>query len=283
MILVFGANGQVGTELRKLLPDGVFLAREQADFADSSGLPDLVERFTPDAVINAAAYTAVDKAEDEEELARAINADAPARLAVACRLRGIPLVHISTDYVYDGSGTTPVAPGTPEHPSSAYGRSKLEGDLSVLRSGAISAVLRTSWVFSAHGRNFVKTMLALAGKHGQLRIVSDQVGGPTSAASIAAACVETVRQLTADPGKSGLYHFAGTPDVSWAEFAREIFSQSGLEVEVVDIGTADYPTRAIRPLNSRLDCSSLSELGLKRPDWKADLGDVLKELRVAND
>lgn len=282
-ILVFGKTGQVARELQALAPvmaPMIALGREVADLATSGACATAIEHFVPTAVINAAAYTAVDRAEDEEELATQINGTAPAEMARACAARDIPFVHLSTDYVFDGSGEAPWRPDDPVAPISAYGRSKLAGERGVAAVGGRYAILRTSWVFSAHGQNFVKTMLRLGAERDQLRVVADQIGGPTPAASISQACLTIADQLAKDAAKAGIYHFAGAPDTSWADFARAIFAQAGLACNVADIDTADYPTPARRPSNSRLDCSEAeAAFGIGRPNWQIGLGAVLQELK----
>ncbi|HDR29637.1 dTDP-4-dehydrorhamnose reductase [Rhodovulum sp.] len=279
MILVFGRTGQVARELAHLAPGAVFLGREGADLADPDACAAAIAAHAPRAVINAAAWTAVDRAETEEALATLINGTAPGAMARECAARAIPFVHISTDYVFDGSGTRPWRPDDPTGPISAYGRSKLAGERAVRAAGGAHAILRTSWVFSAHGANFVKTMLRLGAERDALRIVADQVGGPTPAADIAAACLGLLRGLEKDPDTAGTYHFAGAPDVSWAGFACEIFAQAGLRVAVEEIAAAQYPTPARRPLNSRLDCAALEiRFGITRPDWRKGLVQVLAQL-----
>ncbi|MEQ8784380.1 MAG: dTDP-4-dehydrorhamnose reductase [Roseibium album] len=280
MILVFGSSGQVASELRALVPDAVFLGRDKVDLSREADLGPVIERYNPDGIINAAAYTTVDKAEEDEDLALIINAQRPREMARAAHKLGVPLVHISTDYVFDGGGEAAFLPDAATGPLGAYGRTKLRGEEAIQKEGANCAILRTSWVFSAHGANFLKTMLRLSETRDRLTIVADQVGGPTPAAAIADACVEVVRQLMNEPAKSGIYHFSGAPDVSWAQFAREIFYQAGRKVHVEDIPTSDFPTPARRPLNSRLDCRSLSVFGLDRPDWKAGVADTLTKLGV---
>ncbi|OWX98824.1 dTDP-4-dehydrorhamnose reductase [Thioclava sp. IC9] len=280
MILVFGQTGQVAQELRRLVPDAAFLGRNRVDLNDPGATAKAIREAKPEAVINAAAYTAVDKAEEEEALAQTVNGDAPAAMAEACRDLGIPVVHISTDYVFDGSGDAPFKPTDPTRPLGAYGRTKLTGEEAIRAAGGPFAILRTSWVFSAHGGNFVKTMLRLSESRDHLTIVADQIGGPTPAKAIAEACLTMAQELQRAPEKSGVYHFAGSPDVSWAGFAREIFAQAGRSVTVVDIPTAEYPTPAKRPLNSRLDCSDLAVFGLNRPDWISGLNEVLTELEA---
>jgi len=281
--LVFGRSGQVATELARLLPGAAFLGRAEADLARPGAAAAAIAEHAPSAVINAAAWTAVDAAETEEEAALRLNAEAPGEMARACAARGIPFLHVSTDYVFDGSGDRPWRPEDPVAPLGAYGRTKLAGEAAVRASGAAHAILRTSWVFSAHGANFVKTMLRLGAGRDSLRVVADQIGGPTPAADIAAALVglaermgpETAGQGTVSPG---ILHFAGAPDVSWAGFAREIMDRAGLACRIDEIGSADYPTPAARPRNSRLDCAGLAGWGLTRPDWRAGLDAVLAEL-----
>jgi len=278
-LLVFGATGQLARELARLAPAAGFLSRADADLSDPEACAAAIAARAPEVVINAAAYTAVDRAEAEEALATTVNGAAPAAMARECARQRIPFVHVSTDYVFDGSGTRPWAPGDASAPINAYGRSKLAGEEGVRAAGGTHAILRTAWVFSAHGSNFVKTMLRLGSERDRLTIVADQIGGPTPAAAIAAACVEIARQLARDPGKSGTWHFSGAPEVSWADFAREIFRRAGRRVTVEDIPTAGYPTPARRPLNARLDCSATEAVfGIGRPDWREGLGAVLREL-----
>jgi dTDP-4-dehydrorhamnose reductase len=278
-LLVFGLTGQVATELRARAPDAVALGRDAADLTDPEACAAAIRDHAPSAVINAAAYTAVDRAEEEEELATTVNGAAPGAMARACAGLGIPIVHISTDYVFAGDGETPWRPDNPVAPLGAYGRSKLAGEAAVREAGGTHAILRTSWVVSAHGHNFVKTMLRLGAERDKLTIVADQVGGPTPARDIAAACLSIAGQLARDPGKSGTYHFSGAPDTSWAGFARAIFDAAGLSCAVENIPTSAYPTPARRPLNSRMDCSTTEQvLGISRPDWRAGLRDILDDL-----
>ena len=277
-LLAFGKTGQVARELAGY--QGITcLSRAEADLSDPEACAAAIRAQVPRAVINAAAYTGVDKAESEEALAHVINGEAPGAMAQACAELGIPFVHISTDYVFDGSGGTPWRSDARPAPINAYGRSKLAGERVVAAAGGAWAVLRTSWVVSAHGNNFVKTMLRLGRERDRLTIVADQIGGPTPARAIAAACVRMAETLASEPDKAGLYHFAGAPDVSWADFAREIFAQAGLACAVADIPSSDYPTPAARPLNSRLDCSALETVfAVPRPDWRQGLRDILKDL-----
>jgi dTDP-4-dehydrorhamnose reductase len=279
-ILVFGKTGQVARELARIAPDAVFLGRDEADLMDPAACAAAVAASDADAILNAAAWTAVDKAEAEEAAATVVNGEAPAAMARAAAAKGVPFLHVSTDYVFDGAGDRAFAPDHPTAPLGAYGRSKLAGEVGVRTAGGNHLILRTSWVVSAHGANFVKTMLRLAETRETINVVADQIGGPTPAAAIAAALVDMAGQLAADPAKSGTYHFSGAPDVSWAGFAREIFRQAGLATKVEDIPTSAYPTPARRPLNSRLDCTTLQDrFGIPRPDWRQGLADILKELR----
>lgn len=280
MILVFGRTGQVATELQHS-GDVLALGRDQADLSDPVACAQRIRALAPRAVINAAAYTAVDKAEEDEELATIINGDTPTAIAQACAEMKIPLVHISSDYVFEGSGEVPWKPGDTTAPQNAYGRSKLAGEEGILGSGATYAILRTSWVVSAHGANFVKTMLRLSETRDALSVVADQIGGPTPARDIAGACLMIAQQLQEDPSKSGIYHYSGAPSVSWAGFASEIFTQAARPMTVTQIQTAAYPTPAKRPLNSRMDCSSTnSTFGIEQPDWRIGLKVMLKELEV---
>jgi len=280
-LLVFGQTGQVARELARVAPQAVFLGRGQADLADPAACAAAIHAHRPDAVINAAAWTAVDRAETEEAAALLVNAAAPGAMAQACADLGAPLVHISTDYVFDGSGQVAWKPGDTPAPQNAYGRTKLAGEVAVQASGARHVILRTSWVFSAHGANFVKTMLRLGADRALLRVVADQIGGPTPAAAIAGACL-TIAGALRDGAAGGTHHFAGAPETSWACFARETFAQAGLAVAVEDIATADYPTPARRPLNSRLDCAALTaDFGIMPPDWRTGLAAVIGELKGA--
>lgn len=283
-VLVFGKTGQVARELNRICPADTemqMLGREEADLSDPPACAAIIENSQPDAVINVAAYTAVDRAEEEDALAQIVNGAAPAEIAQAAAKRNIPFLHVSTDYVFDGRGNTPFATDHPANPLGAYGHSKLLGENAITAAGGPHVILRTSWVFSAHGGNFVKTMLRLGEGHEQLAVVSDQIGGPTPANAIAAALVEIAQAFHAGHGASGIYHYSGVPETSWAGFAREIFAQAKLNVQVSDIPTSDYPTPAKRPLNSRLDCSRLfQDYNIQQPDWRIGLRKVLKDLCV---
>ena len=283
-LLVFGQTGQVARELIRRAPAGVTvesLSRDRADLSDPSVCADAIMLSDADAVINAAAWTAVDKAETEEAAATVVNGAAPAAMARAAARHGIPFLHISTDYVFDGAGDTPFATDHPTAPLGAYGRSKLAGEHGVRSAGGAHLILRTSWVVSAHGANFVKTMRRLGADRETLNVVADQIGGPTPAADIADALFTAARAMI-DGAKGGTHHFSGAPDTSWADFARAIMAGAGLNCQITDIPSSAYPTPAKRPMNSRLDCSALmADFGIARPDWRVGLAQILKELETA--
>ena len=283
-LLVFGQTGQVARELIRRAPGGVVvepLGRDRADLSDPSTCADAIMLSDADAVINAAAWTAVDKAETDEAAATVINGAAPAAMARACARHGIPFLHISTDYVFDGAGTVPFATDHPTAPLGAYGRSKLAGEHGVQSAGGAYLILRTSWVVSAHGANFVKTMRRLGADRETLNVVADQIGGPTPAADIADALLTAARAMI-DGHTGGTHHFSGAPDSSWADFARAIMAGAGLACQITDIPSSAYPTPAKRPQNSRLDCSAfMREFGIVRPDWRSGLAAILKELETA--
>lgn len=293
-ILLLGANGQVGTELRRsLLPLGEVVAAtrsglladgeacEAADLDLPASLSPLVERVAPDVVVNAAAYTAVDKAESEQKAAWRANAEAPAAIAAACKARDALLVHYSTDYVFDGTATNPYREEDPVSPLGVYGKSKLAGEEAIRSSDARHLILRTAWVYAAHGKNFLLTMLRLARERDELRVVADQVGSPTSAALIA----DTTARILADrsgPGMTGTRHLTASGQTTWHGFAEAIFAgavERGLlsrSPRVHAIATADYPTPAKRPAYSVLDSSRLSrELRIQLPPWDEELQRVL--------
>ncbi|EYD74104.1 dTDP-4-dehydrorhamnose reductase [Rubellimicrobium mesophilum DSM 19309] len=280
-VLLFGKTGQVATEILRHAPDDVTvtsLGREAADLMQPGDCAEAVLSAEVDAVVNAAAWTAVDKAESEEDAARVVNGEAPFAMALAAARKGVPFVHVSTDYVFDGQGTDAFTPESPVAPRNAYGRTKLLGEEGVRHAGGRHVILRTSWVFSAHGANFVKTMLRLGREREAVDVVDDQVGGPTPAAAIADACLGIARALT-DGAEGGTHHLSGSPDVSWADFARAIMEEAGLPRRVNPIPTSAWPTLAKRPLNSRMSGASLERaFGIARPDWRAGLRDVLREL-----
>lgn len=296
-ILLLGANGQVGHELRRsLAPLGEILATtrtgelpdgtpcEVADFGDPGSLAELVERVAPDLVVNAAAYTAVDRAEDDQEAAFRANAEAPGVLAEACARRKAPFVHFSTDYVFDGAGSRPYREDDPTVPLGVYGASKLAGEEAVRAAGGRHLIFRTAWVYGVRGQNFLRTMLRLAAERDELRVVGDQVGTPTPAyliADVTAAAISSAQSL------SGTFHLTASGETSWHGFAEAIIAgaaERGLlqrTPQVKAISTADYPTRAKRPSYSCLDTGKLSAaLGRRMPNWTAGLEKVLDDLKT---
>ncbi len=279
-ILVFGQTGQVARALIAAGPDAgiqiTALGRNAADLSDPDACAAAITQSNADAVINAAAWTAVDAAEENEAAAHVINANAPGAMALACAAKGIPFIHVSTDYVFDGTEGPAWQPDDATGPLGAYGRTKLAGEHAVMAAGGTYAILRTAWVFDATGKNFVTTMLRLAETRDALGVVGDQIGGPTPAAAIADACITMAKSMISDQGTSGVYHLSGAPDVSWADFARAVFDVAKRDVTVTDITTADYPTPAQRPANSRLDCTTLeTTFGITRPDWRMALTKML--------
>lgn len=277
-VLIFGQNGQVARCLAETQPQGVeatYLSHSDANLENPAACAAAVHAHAPDVVINAAAYTAVDAAEDDSARAHMVNGTTPGFIAAAAADIGAVMLQISTDYVFDGSGSAPRPSDAPTAPLNVYGASKRAGELAVISAGGVYGILRTSWVFSQHGSNFVKTMQRLGEDRDALNIVADQIGGPTPATAIAEALWQMATALK-HGAISGIYHFSGTPDVSWADFARAIFAASRQTIAVTDILTSAYPTPAKRPLNSRLDCTGLKTgFGIKRPEWAAALPEVL--------
>lgn len=290
-VLVAGASGQVGSELVLSAPDWAEVVAPDSnslDISSENSVADAVSLHAPDLIINAAAYTAVDAAESDEARATQVNSDGPANLGRAAARLGIPVFHISTDYVFSGDAIHPYDETASASPMTAYGRSKLAGEQRLVMECERHLILRTSWVFSAHGSNFVKTMLRLGRERSVLGIVADQQGCPTAAHSIAVALWRLAQRWYQRPASEfvwGTFHFAGTPATDWHAFAQEIFLQAS-ELGLVDpapvvdaIATQDYPTPARRPAYSVLDCSRLRLAhGIDQPQWGADLGEVLATL-----
>lgn len=291
-ILITGGNGQLGTELKRLAwPDGLAITAidiDELDLRDTAAVTAMVAQGHDGrpwaAVISAGAYTAVDKAESDIVTAWTVNAMAPAALAEGCAKAGIPIVQVSTDYVFDGTRGGPWEVTDPVAPLDVYGASKLGGELAVRTSGARYAIVRTAWVVSAHGNNFIKTMLRMAATNATLPVVDDQCGSPTSAADLAAAIATITIRLVQDPAAPiGTYHFSNAGAVTWAGFAREIFAQSaargGVSAEVQGIATAEYPTIARRPANSLLSHDAITrDYGICPQAWQMALGTILDEL-----
>lgn len=274
-IVVFGAGGQVGAEtvaLGETLHDDsvIALRRVDADLSIPGAARAAIRRLRPHGVINAAAWTAVDQAESERAAAGRINGEAAGEIAAACNEAGAKLVHISTDYVFAGDDNrAPLTEEAPVGPLNAYGVSKLEGEMRVAKHHPSAVILRTSWVYSVHGANFVKTMLRLAQSRTEVDVVEDQRGGPTPAAAVAHAALTI---LSKPEGPGGVYHFQGSPPATWAEFAGWIFESAGRKIKINPIPTCRYPSPACRPLFTVLDCSKIRrDFGLQQPDWRADI------------
>ncbi len=300
-ILLTGKNGQVGFELARYLAtthhELVSVGSADCNLSKPAAIRDLIQTVRPDVVINPAAYTAVDRAESEPDLAKAINADAPEVMANELEKAGGLIIHFSTDYIFDGQKATPYSELDVPHPQSVYGQTKLLGEKAITASGVDHVILRTSWVFGTHGHNFLKTMLRLAAERDELRVVNDQFGAPTSARLLA----QTVTQMLGRLGPeragnkeapdqaalTGLYHCSGSGRTSWydyAKFAIELASRNGVKLKLqannlIPIPSSQYPTPAARPANSVLDNTKLEQtFGIKRPDWQAEVGQVIQAL-----
>ncbi|GAB3774038.1 dTDP-4-dehydrorhamnose reductase [Ramlibacter monticola] len=294
-ILLFGANGQVGWELRRsLAPLGELVALGSAgegalagNFREPAAVAQTVERVRPDLVVNAAAYTAVDKAESEPGEARTVNALAPEAIAAAARRIGAPVVHYSTDYVFDGSGERPWREDDATGPLSVYGRTKLEGEQRIAAAQPLHLILRTSWVYAARGGNFAKTMLRLARERDRLTVVDDQFGAPTGAELLADVTAHAIRALLREPGLAGTYHVAAGGETSWHGYARFVLARAQALGEALKAGPeavapvpgSGFPTPARRPHNSRLDTARLrAAFGLELPAWEEGVARMLHEL-----
>jgi dTDP-4-dehydrorhamnose reductase len=289
-IAVTGREGQVARSLAEVAPDKgsevVAVGRPELDLAGSvDSIIAALEAAKPDVIVSAAAYTQVDKAESEPELAFTINEHGPRAVAQAGQRLGVPVVHLSTDYVFDGLSASPYIEEDPTGPTGVYGASKLAGEKAVLSQYPNSAVLRTAWVYSPFGANFVKTMLRLAGERDEIAVVADQRGNPTSALDIADGVLRVATNLVQDSNSDlrGVFHMSAAGEASWADFAEAIFAASaaggGPSAGVRPIGTADYPTAARRPANSRLDSGKLARThGVSLPDWHASLNKVVSRL-----
>ncbi len=294
-ILLLGKGGQVGWELqRSLAPLGEVVACDfdspgewKADFTEPESLAALVQRVQPGAVVNAAAHTAVDKAESEPAVARLINATAPGVLARECARLGVPLVHFSTDYVFDGSGQAPRQEDAATGPLNVYGQTKLEGEQLVAAAGACHVILRTSWVYAARGGNFARTMLRLAGERDELKVIDDQFGAPTGADLLADVTAHILPRLAQDPALGGTYHCVAAGETTWHGYASHVIEwarRRGHPVRVaadriVAVPTAAFPTPARRPANSRLSTAKLqARFGLHPPHWTQGVERMLTEV-----
>lgn len=280
-IAVLGAHGQVGRALVLRAPaQTIGFGRAECDITDRKSISNVISRAAISCVVNCAGYTAVDRAEAERDMAFFVNARGAENVAREAAARGLPVIHLSTDYVYDGLGNTPRDESALIDPLNAYGASKAAGDAAVMATNHAHIVLRVSWVFGVHGINFVKTMLKLGTEREQLSVVDDQVGGPTEARDIADAIL-SVADACRRPGFQGwgIYHFCGTPEVSWYEFARRIFDCTSRKPGLNSIPSSAYRTAAKRPLNSRLNCGKIKRVfGVDQPDWRVALVRVVTAL-----
>jgi len=286
-ILITGANGQVGQELRlhasQFSHQTIATDHQNIDICNKNAIESSIQEHKPDILINAAAYTAVDQAESEPEKAFQINADACLYLAQACKKANIPLLHISTDYVFDGKQEEPYLEADQTTPLNVYGASKAKGEELIRQTWDQHIILRTAWVFSQHGQNFVKSMLRLGHQHPELSIVADQHGGPTAASDIAKALLNITSQLQHNPAW-GTYHYCGSPLTTWHDFATQVFTctkeYSPLKLQHIHaITTSSYPTPAQRPLHAHMDCSKIKHsFDLAQPNWHDSLRDLIKEM-----
>lgn len=292
-IAVTGTAGQVVTSLVERGTaaghEVIAIGRPDLDLADPASVARSLEAAAPDAIVSAAAYTAVDKAESERDLAFAVNGAGAGAVAQAAKALDIPLIHISTDYVFDGTLDRPYVETDPTGPTSVYGASKLAGERAVLDTHGNSAIVRVAWVYGPFGANFVRTMLRLAGDRDEVTVVADQVGNPTSALAIADGILQVATNMLSDhsPALRGIFHMTAQGEGSWADFAEAIFAASaargGPSASVRPICTADYPTPATRPANSRLNCGLIARVhGVMLPDWRTSLDDVMDRLQPAN-
>lgn len=285
-ILVTGANGQLGRELQQIAPryqqyEFIFLSKDELSIDDFELVRRALRTRHPSYCINAAAYTSVDKAESEKELAFLINGKAPGVLASACSEIGCRFLHISTDYVFDGMATTPYKEDSPTNPQNVYGESKLEGERQAMHFDPGSIVIRTSWVYSQYGKNFVKTMLKLMSERDKISVVNDQVGSPTYAWDLAEAIVKIVGQIQPHGAPGGLYHFTNDGIISWYDFALAISELSGCSCRVDPIPTSEFPTPAMRPAYSALDKSKIQQVfGITLNNWKHSLASCIQRLSV---
>lgn len=275
-LLIFGKNGQLGRELQRIAPaiwDVVALNSSDCDVTDHKAVEEQIERLRPDAVVNCAAYTAVDLAESERDKADAVNWYAVENMARVAALHDVALVHVSTDYVFDGTSRTPYRESDTVAPINHYGEGKLRSEQAIVESGCRGVIIRTQWLYAPEGKNFVKTMLRLAEQQREVRVVADQYGCPTAADDLAAAIVQILPEIIDDRTMRGeIFHYASVGEATWCEFAEEIFRAAECDCRAVAISTDEYPTAAQRPRYSVLDCSKIHDrFGVVLPDWRASL------------
>ena len=276
-ILVFGKTGQIAMELGELVQAN-FLSRLDCDLSNPKNCFTTIMNSNADIVINLAAYTNVDGAETNEELAMIVNGEAPTIMAQACFKKGIPLIHLSSDYVYGDNGVKEILPSLSPSPLNVYGKSKLIGDTGIINSGATYVILRTSWVFSKYGSNFVKTIIKLSKSNKSLNVINDQIGGPTPAKDIAHSCLVISKKLLLNNNLSGTYHFSGKPNISWAKFAEKIVTAIESQTQINYIKSSEFGSKALRQKNSRLNCKSIAKnFNIKCPQWETNLDNLIKE------
>ncbi len=284
-VLVTGANGQLGWELQQAAKanpnfEFIFLDRNTMDLSIPGDLLKIIESYAPSAIINTAAYTAVDKAETEKSLAHIINADAVVELAKIAKNKNIPFITYSTDYVFSGNATSPYATDTPLAPVNFYGQTKADGELMALAANPDAILIRTSWVFSSHGNNFVKTMIRLMTERDSLNIVGDQQGRPTYAKDLAFVTIKILSAINAGASIKGIYHYANTGATTWFDFAQKIKELAGLDCQLTAINSDQFPTPAKRPTYSVLDTEKIEkELNLHIPHWELALSDCILQLK----
>ena len=284
-VLVTGANGQLGWELQQAAKanpnfEFIFLDRSAMDLSNPDGLLKIIESYAPSAIINTAAYTAVDKAETEKSLAHVINAEAVAELASITKNKNIPFITYSTDYVFSGNAAIPYVTDTQLAPVNYYGKTKADGEQMALAANPDSIIIRTSWVFSSHGNNFVKTMIRLMKERDSLNVVGDQQGRPTYARDLATASIQILNALNLGLLIKGIYHFANTGETTWFDFAQKIKELAGLECTLTPINSDQFPTPAKRPNYSVLDTQKIEkELNLHIPHWELALSDCILQLK----
>lgn len=282
-ILITGSNGQLGSQFQRLAADYpdfrfVFTDVEELDITDSKAVRSFFQEYSFDFCVNCAGYTAVDQAEDEPEKAFLLNASAVENLAMVCEKNRVRLIHISTDYVFNGEAKQPYKENDPVSPQSVYGFSKLKGEEAVLKYANDAIIMRTAWLCSAFGKNFVKTMVKLGAERPELSVVNDQVGSPTFSADLAKAILKITRKPL-DHKTSEIYHYSSLGNISWYDFAKEIMLKAGLNCRIMPVNTSEYPTKAKRPAYSVLDKSKIRNVfGLDIPEWQMSLSLLIKEL-----
>ncbi|WP_294564964.1 dTDP-4-dehydrorhamnose reductase [uncultured Succinatimonas sp.] len=266
MLLVTGINGQLGCEMSRILRDAIFVSRNDLDISNEKQVSSFVKSHNVDCILNCAAYTAVDAAEDNVSEAELVNTVGPQNLSKYCS----KIIHISTDYVFDGKGYQPYSPGDKTNPLSVYGKTKLAGEQAVLENSSEAVIIRTSWLYSSYGKNFVKTIRELAKTKKQIRVISDQIGSPTYAADLARAIAQIIPNVSKN--KKGIYHYSNEGICSWYDFAYEIVEQSNLDCEVIPILSSEYPTKAIRPFYSVLSKEKIKKVfNIEIPHWRSSL------------